>query len=314
VDARSAPSDASAAPRGREPAFPAVLERALRTAYENGRRAHPALTMPFEAFVERAAKRSGSPEGAAALERAAHADLYLAIGCEVGTAGAWDSFCGAYRSRLEALLLARSMGRAESEAMAADLLADLALPPPRHGTRTLLGTYDGSGSLFAWLSVILARRRAAAAARRPLALSDARLAEASAVRAVAADPLDALLEGEAARGVRTAFERAWGGLSDRERLLLVFRHRHGVKQTDIAALLGIGAPRVSRLLDRAVGKLRRALGGLSAEGARFGGTPSVWESLRDAVGLHLARIDPARIEGLAAPPSKPAPPEDLDDS
>jgi RNA polymerase sigma factor (sigma-70 family) len=297
-----------------------ALERALRAAHEAGRRAHPDLRLPFEAFAAGAARRPGAPtEVAEALGRAAQGDLFLAIGCEVGAPGAWERFCGTYRERLEALLLARGAGRADAEALAADLLADLALPPPRPGPRTLLGTYDGSGSLFAWLAVILARRRARIAARRPVSLSPGVLADSAATRARPrtggpADPLDAVLQGETEREVGAAFERAWTGLSDRERLLLVLRHRHGAKQNDIAALLGIGAPRVSRVLDRAVGKLRRALRRLAPAAPASGAGPTLWETLRDAVARHLARNDPARSGALPAPPSTREVPEDPDDA
>jgi RNA polymerase sigma factor (sigma-70 family) len=187
--------------------------------------------------------------------------------------------------------------RSEAEALAADLLADLALPPPRAGARTLLGTYDGSGSLFAWLSVILARRRASVAARRPVALPEEPAGSVCA-QAGAPEPLDALLDGEATQEFGSAFARAWAGLNERERLLLLLKHRHGVKQADIAALLGIGAPRVSRVLDRAVAKIRKALHRLSTRSEQFGGGRPLWEGLRDVVVRHLARMD-----SLAAPPT-----------
>src|SRR5262245_59623089 len=98
VDERPAPTTAAGA-------VPAALARALRGAHEAGRGAHPAVMLPFEAFAQRAARRAGGPEeAAAALGRAAQSDLYLAIACETDTPGAWDAFCGAYRGRLEGLL------------------------------------------------------------------------------------------------------------------------------------------------------------------------------------------------------------------
>jgi hypothetical protein len=80
-----------------------------------------------------------------------------------------------------------------------------------------------------------------------------------------------------------------------------------VKQADIAALLGIGAPRVSRVLDGAVARIRRALRGLPASGARLGGAEGLWEALREAVADHLARTDVPAAPPPAAQDRKGAP-------
>jgi DNA-directed RNA polymerase specialized sigma24 family protein len=110
------------------------------------------------------------------------------------------------------------------------------------------------------------------------------------------DPLEAVADAETTRDFGRAFSEAWGRLRERERLLLLMRHRDGARQTDIASALGIGAPRVSRLLDRAVLKLRRALRDrMRGDGRRL------WDVLRDTVAIHLARTE-----------EPGAPPESLD--
>ncbi len=56
-----------------------------------------------------------------------------------------------------------------------------------------------------------------------------------------------------------AFAEAWRGPTPRERSAVVLRHRDGLPQTSVAASLGVGPPRVTRLLQSAVLKLRLAL-------------------------------------------------------
>jgi DNA-directed RNA polymerase specialized sigma24 family protein len=98
------------------------------------------------------------------------------------------------------------------------------------------------------------------------------------------DPAAMAGEAETARRFGDALRIAWARLTSNEALALALKHHDGLRQRDIARILGVGPPRVSRIVRSAVGKLR--------EGMRpVLGTDSLpWPALRDALGAHLASL------------------------
>jgi RNA polymerase sigma factor (sigma-70 family) len=173
--------------------------------------------------------------------------------------------------------------------------------PGRTGARTRLGTFDGSGNLFGWLAIIALRALAQARRERPLQ-SVASTPEPFAQ--FREDPADRAVSTEAGTHFGLALHAAWQTLNDRERIAVACKYGEGVKQEVIAVLLGVGPPRVSRILERAVAKIRSVIE------AQPGRTASSWsevgalrEVLRDVVGLQLATSS-------GVPP--PAGREDLD--
>ena len=141
----------------------------IRAAWEEARQAYGDLGLSADDFaqaVRRVATRhlgwaglDATPQRLEAFARsAALADLYLALACEAGTEEAWRCLHAAYFPRLAGAAVRRGLRGEAAETAARQLLGDLALPAPNDRARTLLGTYDGSGSLWGWLRIILARR------------------------------------------------------------------------------------------------------------------------------------------------------------
>jgi RNA polymerase sigma-70 factor len=241
-------------------------EALLRRGFDEGRAAHPGPGPTFEAYARHVLDRTrrrlsgdgGDPPGdevAEALSRAALADLYLAAACEENLPGAWEAFAGFARTTVLALALRAGASRAEAEELAQSIPGELYAAPPGGAARTRLGTYDGSGSLAGWLAVIV-RRRVADRRRGPAAA----MVEIPAVPETRErDPAVLAEDAETARVFGEALRGAWAELTDRERFVLRLRFRDGVAQREIARLLGVGEPRVSRSIHVAVGKIRAAV-------------------------------------------------------
>jgi RNA polymerase sigma factor (sigma-70 family) len=226
------------------------------------------------------------------LERLAGADLYLAIGCELGASGAWERFAREYGPRLVGLAVRRGADPAAAESHVADLLTDLASPPPDRGARTLLGTYEGTGSLFGWLALILGRR--IARSRRPsreVALPAVESGDGEHVRSTdpaepAPGPAETVAAAEAAARLTDALREAWTDLTDAETLALLAKYRDDLSQQAIARLLGVSESRVSRVVERARTKLASAIRRrFQRDGAPDAAT---WQALCAALTEHLS--------------------------
>jgi DNA-directed RNA polymerase specialized sigma24 family protein len=281
----------------------------LRRGYEDGRAEYGDLGIDFPTFAERAVRLAArrtlslglaaTPERLAeALARAGLSDLALTTACEAGDPAAWRVLSARFVPRLCGLAARRGAAPAEAEAFAIDLVGDLSLPPRSGGTRTLLGTFDGAGSLFAWLAVILVRRMATAArVVRPLSLDAGRAGYAgSAPRATrdgtAADPSEASADAETGDRFGGALEAAWRGMTARERLALLCKYRDGLSQRGIAALLHVGEPRASRLVAQALRKVARAVRAHLGDAPAASDCPAggAWRALREATAERMARF------------------------
>ncbi|MGE0192698.1 MAG: RNA polymerase sigma factor [Planctomycetota bacterium] len=211
-----------------------------------GRRAHAVLAAPEATLRERLEPAS--------LPRRPE-DWYLAQACDLGVPGAWERLAAQHRRPLRAFLRRRGGRTPEVDAVLDDLWGRLAAPAPRGTATTRLGTYDGRGALFSWLATVAWR-----------ALADtwrARQGQGGAPEdgpgdgqhdpgsQVGADEIDRQLGG--------ALEEAWGGLTLRELEAVVLKYRHHLPQNQIARVLGVGSPRVTRLLQSATQRLRGAL-------------------------------------------------------
>lgn len=281
---------------------------ALKRAYMAGRHAHADLELPFEAFADAAARAThrrleklgvaDDPAAReAAWERLRGADLYLAQACEAQVPSAWFHVHESYAPRLTAIARRQGVRGADAEGLATEVLAELALPPSSGETRTRMGSFGGACTLAGWMAVVLTRRIAAKARRKqPVSLdagSDAEEGRPEQAERTPSDPLTGVLDEEARGQLRDAFARAWEGLTPKERLALVAKYRDGRKQKEIAALLSVGEPRVSRLVQQALAKVgdafREAVDGQSGS----------WDGLRDAVQQALASsvVDPPLPSG-----------------
>lgn len=288
----------------------------LRAAFEEGQSALGAPGVSWEAFaahalaivrrwLERQGVGSSTEDPEVVLLRMHLTDLHHAFACDQGSARAIELFLERYRMRLVALL--RSSGSSGNEAaeLMLDLPGDLSSPPPQAGARTRFGTYEGFASLFSWLSIIVLRRRSdrrrahAGRTMREISFSEhgsPRALEEISTRLL--DPYEAAVGREVGRRLVSAMGAAWSGLTAREQLVLLYKFRDGLPQQAIARLLGIGDPRVSRLLDRSIEKLRSAAqhslrGEMSMRGDVSEG---LWVRLQEALAGYLQAIPPAQID------------------
>lgn len=256
-----------------------------------------------------AARPPGAPSDAAALEdslrRSPADDVFLAVACERDVAGAWDVLHRRYLPRLRGLGQRHGLAGTAADALARDLLGELALPPVRGGARTRLGTYLGAGTLFGWLALILVRRIGASRTAAPRPGDPAPEAafrgdEVASARADARDPGESAAAAETAHRAAERIDRAWAELSPRERLVLVWKHVDGVSQQEIARRIDVGEPRVSRIVQAAIGRLRDAVTAADDPEAAPGGL--AWGLLRDALQRRLTTE-----AALATPPLREGP-------
>ncbi len=291
------------------------IEGLLRGGHEEGSAEYGPLPLSLERFASqaldltrlrlRASDLDPSPDRlAAALARAAKGDLFLAIACEEGIAGAWETFSERYVPRFRAL--ARSCGAsfAEADEIARDLPGDLVARPGEGGARTRLGTYDGTGKLFTWLSVMVARRVAdrfrarRSTSKRAGTGGEPWVADLPDRSSVAIDPALLAIDVETASQLREALRRAWTELDARGAAALLLKFRDGLPQKEIAVRLGLSDSQVSRILAASLGGIRAAIQGKFLEDFpdRWRDGESFWQALREAVATHLQE---------SAPPSEP---------
>ncbi len=276
------------------------VRRRVTGGHACGRRAHPGIHVELNAFtrevlgrvLRRLARVQLDPSPARALEAlgaTAFEDLYLVVACDRGAEAAWGRLIDVHAGRIDDL--ARSIGwRDRAASIGQDLLGDLSRPPAHGEARTRLGTYDGSGSLFAWLAVILRRREATRARRRaqpptPLepALFDAELAPD------ASSPVSALIDAEEGARVVHALQAAWAQLSTREQLALHFRFGESLRLKDVGGLLGLSESGTSRLISGALNALRGRVGRVLGSDVIPPARLNLWSALWQAVSAECDR-------------------------
>lgn len=219
----------------------------------------------LDALVETCARRTrerlgrlgredDQPAFREALERAALADVALALALEQGSDAAWSH----YQDHLRGRVVRAARGRGASLQVAEELADELPgtlLAAAGDGHPSPLARYDGSGSLAGWMATIAGRRvvdRSNREARRESLAEhhlphDARLPESE------------LLDAEQLEGVRRAARSLREELTARERLALLLRHQQGLAGRSVARMLGVSDSRVTRLLQAASNKVRARL-------------------------------------------------------
>ena len=270
-------------------------ERLLRRAFTDGVARYGEFPLLFARFAEhvvaqlrsrlqRAGEAPSSKIVSRELARAAAADVYLALACDDRLPGAWEAFAGHFLPRVRGLLRQAGAPDQLADEITDSLPGDLIAAPGATGARTRLGTYDGSGSLFGWLAIVALRTLAHGRRERQWSASSDTHGALAPGRE---DPAAHATSTEAGGQFRRALHAAWQGLTDRERIAVACKYGEGCKQGVIAVLLGVGAPRVSRILGKAVAKIRAEID------AQLGPAAREWESglreiLRDVVGVQLA--------------------------
>jgi RNA polymerase sigma factor (sigma-70 family) len=285
-----------------------VRDSILQHGFRLGRGAHGPLGLEFECFaarvlvltrarLERASP--GSPPDPARLERALAglhlSDLYLAVACDQSGDDAFARLLALYGERARAFLAGAGVDAAQAHRLLDDLPGDLASPPPDRRARTRIGTYEGTSSLFSWLAVMLLRRRAdlTRRARAERTLAGAEREAIDSRPAVAPGPADELLAWEAGERLAQALRATCAELTEREQQCFLYRYRDNLAQREIARRLAIGEPRVSRLLERATGRLKQGILRIF-DGDGSEPDEHAWRRMRDSVGVCLGSIRRAR--------------------
>jgi RNA polymerase sigma factor (sigma-70 family) len=274
---------------------PAVHRRALARLHAAGAAAHGGILLDAATFAAHAldranarASRDGRVPTRSALAEAlrdAHGDdLYLAIACSLDVPGAWTRLLALHRERLLALAT-RTAGSPGAATDVVDALAGELVLPRRDGRRAI-DVYDGSVRLSTWLSMICLRRLADRWRQRPM---DLRPASSSG----APDPAVRAEREESARAVAAALGTAWQALPARHRLILLWKYRDGLAQRDIARLLDVGEPRVSRLVAAAMEPLRVAAKAAGLDHDALGD-----ERLQHEIARRLATSEPRPERGV----------------
>jgi RNA polymerase sigma factor (sigma-70 family) len=224
-------------------------------------------------------------------------DYYLARACEAGVPGAWERLERDLRKLLWSFLRARGASRDDAASLVDETWGALASPPPSGGANTALGTYDGRGSLRAWISTVLWRRlcdrwRAKAGQAPPGPEPD--------TVAVDDDPARRLADAETGRLLGDALEDAWPRLTRKELEAVVMKYRHDLPQATIAEVLKVGAPRVTRLLQSAARRLRASIESRLGAVPSVGGSEYAWSEVGAAVARLLGRAE-TESEAKSAP-------------
>lgn len=268
----------------------AAVRGAVETSWREAQRAlpDPSASLDLDAFAadvlrlwQRGRRRLGLPDDVALLVTAVPRlhldDLYLARRCDRGDPSAWRALMERHQPEL-LRGLSRHVDVGEAERIAAGVLADASLPPPRSPGRTMLGTYEGSGPLSAWLQTIGLRR-----AREPWGGRERPLHGTP--EPVTTPGLPDSETRRRAEAFGDALREGWSLLEPREGLALLWKHRDGLTQREVARLLGVSEPTTTRLLQRAVAKLRGHLLGRLPGGPEA--DPGLWARLEQALVSHL---------------------------
>jgi len=251
-------------------------ELLLRRAFDDGRREWGELSLSFEDFaaehLSRVRQRLESIDEPTdpstlhkTLARSCGVDFYLALACEQGCSSAWRAFEARLAPRLEGLARKRGADLGTAREIVEDLPSDLLATTSSLGGAPRISQYNATGSLFAWLAVFVARRIAdRARVRRVESLDELHPLRWSSGTPDAStqssddDPAQRAIVLEAVAALRRMIGAAWSTLDDRHQLALVLKYRDGVAQKEIARVLRVGEPRVSRILGTAQGRLREA--------------------------------------------------------
>jgi RNA polymerase sigma factor (sigma-70 family) len=232
----------------------------------------------LRAHLARALQRGDPGSG---IEHAA--DLFLACAADGDVPGAWDTLLRSHGDAVRRMLQSRGVPDATARDVVEALPGALVADPGTGGSRTRLGSYDGSGSLRAWLGIVA--MRAVITERRRAQRAERAVAHGAGAGQPPGDP--AALAGDAELGSRLArrLRDAWDELPPRWRLALALRFVQGLPGAEIARLLGVGAPRVTRIVEAAIAKLRASLKPDTAEPAA---PPPA--TLRALLAAELARL------------------------
>jgi RNA polymerase sigma factor (sigma-70 family) len=238
------------------------LDRLIAQAYAQAYAHHGDFGLTAAAFSSRlhsiVGRRAGAPapslNACEFISRLYLDDLYLSSACTQGSDAAWRCFASHYGAHIRRVSLAACRSKSAAHDLADSLLGHIFLPDATGHCR--MASYEGLSPLSAWLAAIIRHR----------ALNECRL------KAGAMESLDLLNDmpdessiRQAEAGIRAgryrclindSFADAVGLLSHRERLILHLRYGQQMQVREVARLLDVKPPAISRQIDRTLLKLR----------------------------------------------------------
>jgi RNA polymerase sigma-70 factor (ECF subfamily) len=182
-------------------------------------------------------------------------DLYLACGCVHKRDRAWAAFDAHYRKFIGDLVRFCYRHGTDNEEVADSVFVSLYFND-RSG-RQRIASYDGRSSLATWLRVIVTNRAINDRNERRLSTAD-EVGDIADSRALT-DVEFSLRAHRYGKIFSEALAQALRGISDKERLMLLWRYEQNLPLGEIAQLMGIHQSNVTRQLLRVQAKIRSSV-------------------------------------------------------
>jgi RNA polymerase sigma-70 factor len=195
-------------------------------------------------------------------------DLYLACGCVHKRNRAWAAFDAHYRKFIGDLVRFSYRHGTDNEEVADSVLVSLYFND-RSG-RQRIASYDGRSSLSTWLRVIVTNRAINDRNEKRLSTDD-EVGDVADSRALT-DVEYSLRADRYGKVFSEALSQALRDISDKERLMLLWRYEQNLPLGEIAQLMGIHQSNVTRQLLRVQAKIRISV--IRSLSSHFQMTPS----------------------------------------
>jgi RNA polymerase sigma-70 factor (ECF subfamily) len=179
-------------------------------------------------------------------------DLYLACGCVYKSEKAWTTFDHRYRRFITDLVRFSYRHGADNEEIADSVLVSLYFND-RSG-RQRIASYDGRSSLATWLRVIVINRAINDRNDRRLS-SDEGVGDVPDCRALTDVELSLRAE-RYGRILSESLAQALRDITEKERLMLLWRYEQNLQLGEVARLMGIHQSNVTRQLLRLQARIR----------------------------------------------------------
>ena len=238
------------------------LQSCIEQAYLSAYSCHGELDYASEGFADNLISiiEKNLGEGATQAARfkflaALHTtDIYLAGACALPSEVAWVRFIATYQKYVNDLVAFFFGASSCAKELAASVLTDMFLPDS--SGRSRIASYDGRSSLATWLRAIVNRRTINERERKWNSVerldSQTEVADLTGIELA-----EATLRASRYGGmVRHCFKCACEKLTERERLMLLWRYDEQLQVSQIAHIFAVNPSTVSRQLEQTYRKLR----------------------------------------------------------
>jgi RNA polymerase sigma-70 factor len=181
-------------------------------------------------------------------------DLYVAIACAQPSESAWSYFVTNYGRHMYETARAHLPSQDAAKEVVDFVLADLSLPD-RSG-RSRIASYDGRSPLAGWIRVVIVHQASKERNHRSNSFESIECVPEMADQS-AAQRIEAEVRGHRYHSmVCDSMDKASRSLSDRERLILLLRYDEELQAAEIARILRVSRPTITRSLQAIHKKLR----------------------------------------------------------